>query len=216
MPLNLQPPIIYLITSGATTAATSADSEACARILALVTAAVTARVDLIQLREKNLPSRVLYELTVRAARLTRGSRTRLLVNDRADIARAAHASGVHLTTRSLAPHVIRRAFGKDFLIGVSAHTLAEARAARDQRADFATFGPVFDTPAKREYGAPVGLEKLRAAAHTLSPFPLLALGGITLENALDAIRAGASGVAAIRLLNDPHNLDATVLAIRGE
>jgi thiamine-phosphate pyrophosphorylase len=214
MPLNLQPPIIYLITSGETTQATSAGSEACARILALVAAAVRARIPLVQLREKNLSARALYDLTTRAAHLTRGSATRLLVNDRADIARAAHADGVHLTTRSLEAHVVRRAFGDDFLIGVSTHSLEEARQARDQRADFATFGPVFDTPSKRIYGAPVGLLKLNEAARSLSPFPLVALGGITLENAPHAIQdGGASGIAAIRLFADPLSLDAAVRVI---
>ncbi|MGB7924924.1 MAG: thiamine phosphate synthase [Pyrinomonadaceae bacterium] len=213
---NLQPPIIYLITSGETTQSTGAHSEAFARILALVAEAVRARINFIQLREKSLRASVLYDLTVRAARLTRGSATRLLVNDRADIAHAADADGVHLTTRSLATPIVRRAFGHDFLIGVSAHTLAEALAARDDGADFATFGPVFETPSKRPYGEPLGLEKLNEATQTLSPFPLIALGGITLENANRAIQAGASGIAAIRLFADPINLDERLRAIRGE
>jgi thiamine-phosphate pyrophosphorylase len=216
MALNLQSTLIYLITSGETTQATNVRSEAFARLLALTTAAVRARVPLIQLREKNLKASILYELTTRAARLTRGSATRLLVNDRADIARAARADGVHLATRSLEARIVRRAFGNEFLIGVSTHTLSEALEARDHGADFATFGPVFETPSKRAYGEPVGLEKLDEAARALSPFPLIALGGITLENAPQAIRAGASGIAAIRLLSDPLKLDATVRAVRGE
>lgn len=175
-----------------------------------------ARISLIQLREKNLTDSALYELTTRAARITHGSATRLLVNDRADIARAACADGVHLTTRSLEASIVRRAFGNPFLIGVSTHTLSEALEARDHGADFATFGPVFDTPSKRAYGEPVGLEKLNEATRSLSPFPLIALGGITLENAPRTIRAGASGIAAIRLLSDPLKLDATVRALRRE
>lgn len=146
----------------------------------------------------------------RAARLTNGSDTRLLVNDRADIARAAGADGVHLTTRSLEARVVRRTFGEDFLIGVSAHSLAEASDARREGADFATFGPVFDTPSKRAYGQPTGLVALEEAAHALSPFPLLALGGITLDNARDTLRAGAHGLAAIRLFNDAHALQERV------
>src|SRR5215213_3988547 len=147
MPLKpQQPPLIYLITSGETTQATTPSSEEFKRLLRLTAAAVAARIPLIQLREKNLSARMLYELATNAARLTRGSDTRLLVNDRADIARAAGADGVHLTTRSLEAAVVRRAFGEDFLIGVSAHSLEEARAARDGGADFAVFGPVFDTP----------------------------------------------------------------------
>jgi thiamine-phosphate pyrophosphorylase len=212
MPLDLQTPIIYLITGGqAKTPTLAADS---ASILKLIRAAVRARVSLIQLREKNLSARALYELTTRAAALTAGSATRLLVNDRADIARAAGADGVHLTTASLAAPIVRRACGADFLIGVSTHALAEARAARDGGADFAVFGPVFETPSKSSYGAPVGLEALRAAAETLKPFPLIALGGITRENAASALTAGASGVAAIRALGEAQELEETVRAMR--
>jgi thiamine-phosphate pyrophosphorylase len=216
MPLKLpqQTTLLYLITSGATTRATTPSSEEFERLLALTAAAVAARIPLIQLREKNLSARTLYELAAQAARLTARSDTRLLVNDRADIARAAGADGVHLTTRSLEVGVVRRAFGEDFLIGVSAHSLAEAGSAERAGADFATFGPVFDTPSKRAYGQPAGLNALNEAAHALAPFPLLALGGITLENARDALRAGARGLAAIRLFNDDHALQEIVERLR--
>jgi thiamine-phosphate pyrophosphorylase len=184
-------------------------------VLALVRAAVKARVSLIQLREKNLPARPLYELTARSAAITEGTTTRLLVNDRADIARAARADGVHLTTRSMEASVIRRSFGPDFLIGVSTHSLAEAQSECESgAADFAVFGPIFDTPSKRAYGTPLGLEALREAARLLSPFPLIALGGVTQENASATLRAGASGIAAIRLFDDPSTLATTVSAIR--
>jgi thiamine-phosphate pyrophosphorylase len=199
-----------------TEAASNPASEDFRRILALIRAAVEARVELVQIREKNLHARTLYELTARAAAITRGSRTRLLVNDRADIARAAHADGVHLTTRSLPASIIRRTFGGDLLIGVSAHSLPEALDARAGGADFATFGPVFETPSKRAYGPPAGLAALAGAARRLAGFPLIALGGLTRENAPDALRAGAGGVAAIRLFDDPRSLSATVRALRGE
>ncbi len=152
-------------------------------------------------------------MTARCLELTRGTETRLLVNDRADIASAAGADGCHLTTHSLEASIIRRTFGPDFLIGVSAHSLAEAQAARDQRADFAVFGPVFDTPSKRAFGEPAGVDALREAARALSPFPILGLGGITSANAREVLRAGASGVAAIRLFSDLKNLDAAVSTI---
>jgi thiamine-phosphate pyrophosphorylase len=214
MPLHFQTPIIYLITSGATRPDSNQASEDFQAVLALVRASVKARVSLIQLREKNLPARTLYELTALCAAITEGTSTRLLVNDRADIARAARADGVHLTAHSIEASIIRRTFGTDFLVGVSTHSLAEAQAARDASADFAVFGPIFDTPSKRAYGPPIGLEPLREAAHTLSPFPIIALGGITQKNASDALRAGASGIAAIRLFADPDNLDATVRVVR--
>ena len=206
MQRELRRPITCLITSGETTSATTVESAEFSALLSLVRSAVAARVRLVQLREKNLSARTLYELASRAASIARGSRTRVLVNDRADIARASGCDGVQMTTRSLDARVVRRAFGEDFLIGVSAHTLAELRGARDGGADFAVFGPVFDTPSKRAYGPPLGLERLREAAHALAPFPLVAIGGINETNARDVIQAGAAGVAAIRFFADGQNL----------
>ncbi len=156
---------------------------------------------------------MLYELATRAASLTRGTPTRLLINDRADIARAAGADGVHLTSSSLAPAIIRRAFGTSFLIGVSTHSLGEAQSARDGGADFAVFGPVFETPSKRAYGSPVGLASLSAAARAVAPFPLVALGGLTLQNAHEVFRGGAQGVAAIRMFSDAEELAVIVRAV---
>lgn len=200
--LNLPRPIIYPITSGKTTPQTIPD------ILRLVRAAVEAEVPLFQIREKSLPARVLYQLTSRAAEMTRGSKTRLLVNDRSDIARAAGADGVHLTTRSLPADVVRGIYGSEFLIGVSTHSLEEARAARDAGADFVVFGPVFE---KQGFGVPQGLDKLRQVASELRDFPVLAIGGITLENVAACLEAGASGIAAIRLLNNPESFAQLIL-----
>jgi thiamine-phosphate pyrophosphorylase len=216
MPLDLHKPITYLITSGETTTATTPSTKDFSRILQLLEAAVAAGVSLIQLREKNLTTRVLYELALQSAEITRGSATRLLINDRADIARAAGADGVHLQRRSLEPSIVRGTFGEDFLIGASTHSLTEARAARDGGADFVVFGPVFETVSKRIYGEPVGLEKLREAARELASFPIIALGGVTLDNALDCLRAGARGVAAIRLFNDPARLSQIVETLLSE
>ena len=206
MPRALARPITYLITGGETSSATGPDSAEFRRLLALVRAAVEARVTLVQLREKDLSGRVLFELASAAAQIARSSETRVLVNDRADVARAAGCDGVHLTTRSLDTAVVRRAFGVEFLIGVSAHTLAEARAAHEGGADFAVFGPVFDTPSKRAYGPPVGLDVLKEAARELSPFPLVALGGVGRGEVEEVLRAGAAGVAGIRLFSNGQNL----------
>ena len=203
-----------MITSGKTTAATTPASKDFSQVVDLVEAAVEAEVDLLQLREKNLTARVLYELTLQAARITRGTNTRLLVNDRADIASSAQAQGVHLTTNSLPTAVVRETFGADFLIGVSTHTIAEARAARNEGADFAVFGPVFATPAKLQYGQPVGLENLSQAVSKVAPFPVLALGGIVIDRVANCIRAGAAGIAAIRLFEDGAKLATVVTRIR--
>lgn len=210
MPLNLQKPIIYLITSGETTCQTTAASEDFIRLLKLVEAAVAARVTLLQLREKNLTTRVLYDLATKAANITRDSFTRLLVNDRADVASAAGADGVHLTTHSIETSVVRQTFGDQFLIGTSAHSLDEVRQAFEDKADFAVFGPVFDTLSKSKYGNPQGLTKLARVAAEMKPFPVLALGGVTLDKVADCLRAGASGIAAIRLLNDAKELPRVV------
>ncbi|MDQ3474605.1 MAG: thiamine phosphate synthase [Acidobacteriota bacterium] len=189
-------PVSYLITSGATNDQTTPSSKEFVDVLKVVTAAVAARVSLIQLREKNLSVRVLFELTAQAAEIIRRSETRLLVNDRADIARAAGAAGVHLNTRSLGADVIRRTFGPDFLIGVSTHSIAEARAARNH-ADFAVFGPVFRTESKEKYGAPQGVAKFAEVVRAVTPFPILALGGIALDQVAACREAGACGIAGI-------------------
>ena len=168
----------------------------------MIEAAVAAAVPLVQIREKSLSARVLYALTTRAAAIARGSTTRLLVNDRFDIARAAGADGVQLTARSLPTSEIRRISDEDFLIGVSTHSLQTSLDARAEGADFVVFGPVFETPSKQVFGEPQGLEKLREVTNALNGFPVLAIGGMNLDNAADCFRAGASGIAAIRLFQD--------------
>ncbi len=206
--------LICLITSGETTLATSPTTDDFSRLLDLAKAAVEAQVDLFQIREKELSARVLYELTRSVATLIRGTNTQLVVNDRADIATAAGAHGVHLSTTSLPTGVIRKSFGDKFLIGVSTHSEAEALAARATGADFVVFGPVFETPAKLKYGPPQGLDRLRVIASAMGDFPVLALGGIGVERVADCIKAGASGVAAIRMLGDPSELHRVVEQIR--
>jgi thiamine-phosphate pyrophosphorylase len=210
MPREPRRPITYLITGGETSSSTAPDAAEFAALLRLVERARDARVSLVQIREKDLTARTLFELASRAAALTRGSETRVVVNDRADIARASGCDGVHLTTRSPEAGVVRRAFGEDFLIGVSAHTFEEAHSAREGGADFAVFGPVFDTPSKSAYGPPVGLEVLEETARALKPFPLVALGGVEEASAGVCLAAGAEGVAAIRLFADGQNLARTV------
>src|SRR5207249_2676862 len=171
------------------------------QILNQVSAAVAAGIDLVQIREKQLTARALFDLVSEAAQVSRGSKTRVLVNDRADIAAGAGAHGVHLTTQSLNAATIRKAFGDNFLIGASTHSSDEARQARDEGADFAVFGPVFQTKSKQEFGPPKGLKALSLVARELSGFPVLALGGISMANAADCFGAGAHGLAGIGLLS---------------
>jgi len=201
MPLNLPIPILYPISSGKTTPQTTPDDEQFARILRLVQAAVSEKIPLFQIREKALSARVLYELVLRAAKITRGSDTRLLVNDRADIARSAGADGVHLTSQSLPANVVRKMFGPEFVIGVSTHSFEEARAAQAAGADFVVFGPVFETESKRAFGEPQGTEKLCEVALALRPFPVIAIGGITSENSALCLVNRASGIAGISMFD---------------
>jgi thiamine-phosphate pyrophosphorylase len=190
MPLKVPVPIVYPITSG---------KSSITDILRLIHAAVDAEVPLFQIREKSLSARALYEVVVRAVSITRGSRTRLIVNDRIDVARAAGADGVQLTAHSLPANVVRTTWGSEFLIGVSTHSREEAQAARAGGADFVVFGPVFETESKRAFGPPQGLDKLRDVTRALDEFPVLAIGGITLENIPACLAAGARGVAGISL-----------------
>jgi thiamine-phosphate pyrophosphorylase len=215
MTLNLSKPILYLITHGATAETSTPQCPEFLAILQQAATAVNAGVQLIQIREKQLTARILFELTASVVSIAQDSGTRVLVNDRADIAAGAGADGVHLTTSSLTPDVIRKTFGTKFLIGVSTHSLIEARDARSRGADFAVFGPVFPSPSKAKYGSPIGVLKLAETARELAGFPILALGGISLENMNECMLAGASGIAGISLFGQPGRLARTVETIRG-
>jgi thiamine-phosphate pyrophosphorylase len=211
---ELKPPIICLITSGNTDATTTPQSREFGRIVSLVEAAALAGITIVQLREKRLSTRTLFELTKSCVRAIGQRPTRLLVNDRADVAFGASADGVHLTTRSIPVGEVRMAFGDGFVIGVSTHSLDEVRHAKDGLADFVTFGPVFHTSSKLVYGQPVGLEAFREAASLDADFPILALGGVNIERAAECFKLGAKGIAGISMFGDPIQLTDTVKAIR--
>jgi len=149
----------------------------------------------IQLREKDLSVRALYELVERLLPIVRSKGARLLVNDRVDLAMALPVDGVHLARTSLPPAEARALLGATRLIGVSCHTVEEAIEA-EQGADFVVLGPLFPTPSKTAYGAPVGLDRLREIERQVR-LPILGIGGITVSNASEVIAAGADGVASI-------------------
>ncbi len=185
----------YLITGGLSTPETF--NENSADILGLIKKAVEHGISMAQIREKNLTARQLFELSAAAAAIVKNSETKLVINDRADIALAAGAAGVHLTSHSLPASVIRKNFPAEFIIGVSTHSLETAVAAKEQSADFVTFGPVFPTQSKIIYGEPQGVEKLGEAVRALQGFPVFALGGINGSNYREAVQAGAAGIAGI-------------------
>jgi len=149
----------------------------------------------VQLREKDLEARALFQLAAELLPVCRAHRAPLLINDRIDIALALDLDGVHLPQASFRADEARQLLGPSKLVGVSCHSTDEVAQARQLGADYATFGPIFDTPSKREFGPPVGLEALREAS-TLG-LPLFGLGGVTRANAAEVMRERASGVAVI-------------------
>ena len=179
---------VYLVTDRAQTAGRP--------LLEVVAAALRGGVGAVQLRERDLATRELLALAVELRALTRAAGAALLINDRIDVALACEADGVHLPGRSFAVAEARALLG-DRLIGVSTHAAGEVAAAHAAGADFAVFGPLYDTPSKRAYGPPLGLDGLRAA-RAAAPLPLFAIGGIDAARAADARAAGADGVAVIR------------------
>jgi thiamine-phosphate pyrophosphorylase len=172
-----------------------------------------AGVDWVQIREKDLPAREIALLTREAlqitARSSAGQRARVLINDRVDVAIAEGAGGIHLGENSLpiaeAKRLIRSALkqgdGETFLTGVSCHSVEAAQAAERDGADYVFFGPVFATPSKEVFGPPQGTERLKEICRSVS-IPVLAIGGITMENGESCMVAGAAGLAAIRLFQD--------------
>ena len=151
----------------------------------------------VQLREKDLSARELYDLGARLQAVLNPFQVPLLINDRIDVALALDAAGVHLAGHSLPTRTARRVLGPDKLLGVSTHSLDAARQATEEGADFVVFGPVFATPSKLAYGPPQGLPQLAAVVREV-PIPVLGIGGITPANLPQVRQTGAHGVAMIR------------------
>jgi thiamine-phosphate pyrophosphorylase len=174
--------------------------------------AIAAGVDYVQIREKDLPARSLEGLVSRIKRqqlTTKFPAPRILLNTRVDVAMATGLDGVHLPSAEISPKEVREIWHVSALpnIGVSCHSREEVKVAAAHGADFAVFGPVFE----KGDAAPQGLNRLREVCGL--GIPVLALGGVTVENARPCLAVGAAGVAGIRLFQD-NNIAATVNALR--
>jgi thiamine-phosphate pyrophosphorylase len=185
------------------------------RLLDVVEDALKGGVKGVQLREKDLSSRELYELAYDLRKLTEKYAARLIINDRVDIALAVAADGVHLGLNSLPIYRVRKLLGQSKLIGLSCHNQINAIMAQENGADFITFGPVYYTPSKANYGKPVGVDNLERVSHLLD-IPVFALGGIKKENIHEVIAAGAAGIALVSAIisaDDPRKEAAEMIAL---
>ena len=162
----------------------------------VVKEALAGGVKAVQLREKDLPIRELLKLAEEMRRITKDAGAMLFINGRMDVAMAVGADGIHLGQTDLPVDVVRKIVGNRFMIGVSTHNLIEAKEAEAGSADFITFGPVYETPAKLKYGKPVGIEALKRVKSGI-PIPIYAIGGINSGNIKQILGAGADGVALI-------------------
>jgi thiamine-phosphate pyrophosphorylase len=182
-------------------------------LASIVAAALDGGVGVIQVREKNFPSRTFYEQVLALLRVARPLGRPVIVNDRVDIALAAGAEGVHVGPSDLPCEAVRRMAGPDLIVGVSVGSVAEAVAAERAGADYLGVSPVFATPTKADAPPATGLDGLRRIRQAVR-VPLVAIGGIHAGNAAEVIRAGADGVAvvsAVMAAEDPRAAAAGLL-----
>jgi thiamine-phosphate pyrophosphorylase len=178
---------LYLVTDRSATAGPLEE---------VVESCLAAGLKAVQLREKDMAVRDLLGLAHTLRDSTRRHAAKLLINDRADVALAVGADGVQRAGTSLPVSALRAIGPPGFLIGASVHAVDEARAAESAGADFLLFGPVYDTPSKRQYGPPQGLAALEQVSSAVSA-PVFGVGGVTPERVAEVMRTGAAGVAVI-------------------
>jgi len=171
-------------------------------LLARIRIAIEAGTDWVQIRERDLPARELFALARGAVAAAKGA-ARVVVNDRLDVALAVGAAGVHLGGESLpAAEVVRWCRSGNapagFLVGVSCHSIETVREAEAAAASYVFFGPIFATPSKAAFGPPQGLARLAEVCRSVR-IPAIAIGGVNETNGAECLRAGAAGMAAIRM-----------------
>ncbi len=198
-------PIFYYITDRSQLSGIS--------LIACIRRALDWGVDCIQIREKDLSDRALYDLTCDAVAFARKTKCKVLVNGRADIALAAGAAGVHLPSAGLRASEIRSCFPPNLTLGMSVHSIREARSRYCIGTDYLILGHVFPTQSKSEFGLPLGLNFLQKFCAAVS-LPVLGLGGIRPESIQSVLDAGAIGVAGISLFQNDAEFRRLVLTQR--
>lgn len=162
---------------------------------------------LIQLRDKHAAPKALVRDAEATMIVAEQNDVRIIINDRVDVAMTVGADGVHLGQSDMPVDAARALLGPRRLIGFSTHNLAQAMVAATLPADYIAFGPLFDTHTKRDHEPVVGLNRLREVKNLLGDIPLIAIGGITEQNSLSVLEAGADSVAVISdLLKDPSKI----------
>ncbi len=187
---------IYLVTDRKQTCGKSLEE--------VIKSSLAGGIKAVQLREKDLDDRELFTVAKRLKSLIHRSGATFFINDRLDIALAVDADGLHLGQESISSNDARKHFGENKLVGVSAHSLDEAVRAEDDGADFITIGPIYDTPSKRRYGKPIGLNELEKVTEKLK-IPAFAIGGMVKEKVREVISAGAHGIALITAILKTKN-----------
>ena len=169
---------------------------------------VNAGAEFIQIREKNAPSNEFYQSAKEAMKIARDKSVKILINDRVDIAAYVKADGVHLGQDDLPPKSAREILGTNAIIGLSTHSIEQAIEALKQPINYIAIGPIFQTETKKNPDNVVGLEDLKEIRDAIGDFPLVAIGGITIDNFADILDAGADSVALISsLLSPPDRIE---------
>lgn len=173
---------------------------------------VRAGVGLIQIRDKQASGRELYEMVVASLEFTRPAGAKLIVNDRVDVALAAGADGAHVGQEDLPADAVREILGPAAIVGVSSHSALQASAAAVLPVDYVAFGPIFATTTKVNPDPVVGIEGLAAIRSIVAALPLVAIGGITIENAAAVYASGADSIAVVSDLRKGSSVEARVRA----
>lgn len=193
-------PFSYLITPGNLDGKNY--SQRSGKVLEDVREMAELGVSAVQIREKRLPARLLYDLAVRMVALLDGTGALCFVNGRFDIAVSSGADGVHLTSTSIPIGVVKRSCPEGFLLGISAHSPGDVEVAAESGADLVVFGPIYPTPGKEPLSDTDPLALLEAAKEVARGTRLIGIGGIDENNFRNVLDAGADGIAAIRLFED--------------